>query len=243
MLQKSTGFTVIPFLILSFCCTGENQKPSGNSGECVVLVHGFMRSSRQLRPLGNYLSANGYEVIYADYPSRRYNIQEISKRYILPQVKNGCHNGKKKVHFITHSAGSIVVRYFLSKNTIPNPGRVVMLAPPNRGSEVADFLSQYSVLNFVFGPVLFQLRANKESFVNGLPPPDYEFGVIAGNSTNDPFSSRIIPGDDDGKVSIEKTKLKNMKDFLLVNRTHTFIMDAPEVRWAITHFIRKGSFR
>ncbi|PJZ64099.1 alpha/beta hydrolase [Leptospira wolffii] len=181
-------------------------------------------------------------VYYVDFPSRSNDVQNVSKSYVSPIVKSACVNRVTKVHFVTHSAGGIILRYFLKENKLPNLGRVVMLSPPNMGSEVADFLTDFSFLNFLFGPMLFQLRTEKSSFVNMIGLPNFEYGVIMGNSSYDFISSLIIPGDDDGKVSIERSKLANTKEFMLVNRTHTFIMDGPEVQRATFRFIQSGKF-
>nr|WP_218644933.1 alpha/beta hydrolase [Leptospira santarosai] len=190
--------------------------------------------------MGEFLSKHGLEVIYVNYPSREYGISEISERYIL--LKSKCSASSGKIHFVTHSAGGIVLRHFLKTHSIENLGRVVMLSPPNQGSEVADFLSRYSFFIRILGPMLLQLRTGKSSFANTLGNPNFELGVIMGDSSNDFISSFIIPGPDDGKVSVESAKIPGMKDFLLVNRTHTFLMNAPEVQTATLRFLNSGTF-
>ncbi|WP_036043978.1 alpha/beta hydrolase [Leptospira alstonii] len=211
--------------------------------DCVILIHGFLRSSDQLKNMGDYLADHNLSVYYANYPSRSNNIQEVSQHYILPIVQNNCASKFDKIHFVTHSAGGIVIRHFLKENRIEKLGRVVMLAPPNKGSEVADFLSRFDFFNALLGPILIQLKTDDSSFVNNVGTPNFEFGIIMGDSSNDPISSIIISGEDDGKVSIESSKLNTMKEFLLVNRTHTFIMDGPEVQKATLQFIKNGTFK
>lgn len=239
--MKNTFYIVIIFYSISIFSKDEIEQRGEKASECILFVHGFLRSSSQLKRIGDYFLRYGYSVHYIDYVSRVNRIEEISDIYVLPAVKLKCVN-HDKIHFVTHSAGGVIVRYFLGKYHLENLGRIVMLAPPNKGSEVADFLSQFSFINCLLGPMLKELRTDKTSFVNSLELPNYEYGVIMGNSTLDPISSMIIPDDDDGRVSIDKSRLANMKDFLLVNRTHTFIMDAAEVQQASLNFIQTGRF-
>ncbi|EMN45894.1 alpha/beta hydrolase family protein [Leptospira weilii str. UI 13098] len=234
-------YAVTLFYSINVFSKDSNAERNYKPNECVVLIHGFLRSSSQLKKIGDYFLKYGYSVHYVDYISRVNQIVKISDTYVLPIVRLNCGN-YDKIHFVTHSAGGVIVRYFLGKHHLKNLGRVVMLAPPNRGSEVADLLSQFSFVNYLLGPMLKELGTDKISFVNSLGLPNFEYSVIMGNSTLDPISSLIIPGDDDGRVSVDKSKLANMKDFLLVNKTHTFLMDATEVQEASLNFIRTGKF-
>ena len=196
-----------------------------------------------MKHIGDFLNKNGYNVDYAAYPSRKNTIEEISANWIKPLLQNPCSQKAKKIHFVTHSMGGIIVRYFLQENRVKNLGRVVMLAPPSQGSEVADFLSHSLFLKAKLGPALLQLKADPSSFVNTLGLPNFEFAIIAGNASIDPVSSLILPGDDDGKVTIARSRLKNSSDFLLVEENHTFIMDAPAVQQATLRFLKNGKFQ
>lgn len=209
--------------------------------ECVVLVHGYLRSSNHLSHLRNFLIQKGFYVVSIDYPSTTLNIQEIVGSYFSSQILDHCQN--QTIHFVTHSLGGVIVRYYLKTNQIKNLGRVLMLAPPNQGSEIADFLSQFNLLNSFLGPILVQIKTDNSSFVHSLGLPKFEFAIISGDYTLDPISSFIIPGIDDGRVSISNTNLENRKDFLLVKRSHNFIMDAPEVQEAIFTYIKFGRFK
>jgi hypothetical protein len=117
-----------------------------------------------------------------------------------------------------------------------------MLSPPNKGSETVDLLKDYSLFKKILGPASMQLGTDPESFPNSLGPADFELGIITGDRTIDPISSWIIPGVDDGKVAVEKTKLEGMTDFLLVNVSHTYIMENPEVVLEVMHFLENGRF-
>ncbi|XDD42650.1 esterase/lipase family protein [Leptospira sp. WS60.C2] len=235
--------TLILLLFYNMGCSDQKdlQKSKiSDHQECVVLIHGFLRSSNHLKHLRHFLIENGYFVVSIDYESTSMTIPEIADSTLF-NLTDHCQN--QKIHFVTHSLGGIILRSYLNRNQIKHLGKVVMLAPPNKGSEVADFVSQFDFINFFLGPVVAQLKTDQKGFVNALGLPKFQFAIIAGNVTLDPFSSYLIPGNDDGKVSIENTKLENMDDFLLVNRTHNFIVDAPEVKEAIFNYLKFGRFR
>jgi len=194
----------------------------------VVLIHGFWRSARSMNKLEKELSLDGYEVVSIDYPSKEKTIESISDGYLKNTLKEKCRDKKRKIHFVTHSMGGIIVRHFLANNKLPNLGRVVMLAPPNNGSKMADVFSKFEVMNKVLGPALKQLTSSKKSPPKAIAKPDYEVGIIAGKF--------------DGKVSLKSTKLDGMKDFLVVPSAHSFIMDWDEVVLAVKSFIKNGKF-
>ena len=199
-----------------------------NTKDYVVLLHGFWRTSKSMKKLEKVLSKEGYIVINLDYPSRKEKIENLSNNYLKKVLLDKCTDKNKKIHFVTHSMGGIIVRYFLTKNKLKNIGRVVMLAPPNKGSKLADFLTKSSLMNYTLGPALKQLKTDKKSLPQKIPLPKYEVGIIASKY--------------DEKVSVENTKLKNMKDFLLVPSTHTYIMNSGKVVKAIQSFLKKGKF-
>ncbi|EOQ89874.1 alpha/beta hydrolase family protein [Leptospira yanagawae serovar Saopaulo str. Sao Paulo = ATCC 700523] len=243
MKKINTLFLLISFFALGTGCTDQklSQKTKiSDQQECVVLIHGFLRSSNHLKNLSDFLIENGYYVVSIEYESTSMSISEIADSN-LSNFEEHCQN--QKIHFVTHSLGGILLRSYLKKNQIKHLGKIVMLAPPNKGSEVADFLSKFKVFNLILGPVVSQLKTDQNSYVNSLGLPNFQFGIIMGNVTIDPISSYLIPGDDDGKVSIENSKLENMNDFLLVERTHNFIVDAPEVKEAILNYFKFGKFK
>ncbi|EDN65388.1 conserved hypothetical protein [Beggiatoa sp. PS] len=141
--------------------------------------------------------------------------------------------------------GGIITRFYLKENKIKNLGRVVMLSPPNQGSELTDSLKNNVNILFRFftGPAGQQLGTEPSSIPNQLGPVNFELGVITGNATLNPLYSYLIPGEDDGKVSVERAKVKGMKDFLVVPHSHTFIMNSHEVREQIVYFLEYGQFR
>jgi hypothetical protein len=138
--------------------------------------------------------------------------------------------------------GGIVLRFYLEKHELVNLGRVVMLSPPNQGSELADWMAENPVLDRFLGPSAEQLGTGPESLPQRLGPVDFEVGIIAGDRTLNPLFSRVIPGADDGKVAVERTKVEGMADFLVVPHTHTYIMMRESVIAQVIHFIEHGDF-
>jgi len=199
-----------------------------NKKDYVVLLHGFWRTARSMKKIENMLTKKGYIVINVDYPSRREKIEKLSRDYLKKSIEKQCTDKTKKIHFVTHSMGGIIVRYFLSKHKLTNLGKVVMIAPPNKGSKLADYLSSFPILNTMLGPALKQLRTAKNDLPNRIAPPQYTVGIIAGKY--------------DEKVPIESAKLTNMRDFLLVPSAHTYIMDSDRVIKAVQRFLEEGSF-
>jgi len=194
----------------------------------VVLLHGFWRSARSMKTLEKVLVKDGYEVINIDYPSKEQTIESISNDYLKKSLNESCPDKKRKINFVTHSMGGIIVRHFLANNKLKNLGRVVMLAPPNSGSKMADVFSKFEIANNILGPALRQLTTHKKSLPKSIPTPDYEVGIIAGKF--------------DGKVSIKSTKLVGMKDFLVVPSAHSFIMNWDDVILAVRKFLKNGKF-
>ena len=200
--------------------------------DCVILLHGLARSSSSMESLAEFLNSKGFKTVNIDYPSTKNDIETLSKLYLEPAIKH-CGNDKK-INFVSHSLGGIIIRNFLAKTDVKNLGKVVMIAPPNNGSEIADILKNFKITKWFFGPALAQLGTDNESFTRKLPIPTYDVLVIAGNSPQ-LILSEIIPGEDDGKVSVENTKIQN-SDFLLIESSHTFIMDDPNVKKAIVEY-------
>ena len=210
--------------------------------QCVVLLHGLARTASSMEDMETALREQGYYVVNVDYPSRDYKIEDLATT-VVPQSIALCNQDTSgKIHFVTHSLGGILVRYFLAHNTLDNLGRVVMLSPPNQGSEVVDALKDMPGFYLINGPAGQQLGTDDASIPNNLPPVDYEVGVITGDTTVNYILSMLIPGDDDGKVSIERAKVHGMLDFLVVHHSHPFIMEADDVITQTLTFLRDGKF-
>jgi hypothetical protein len=213
-----------------------------NTHECVIVLHGLGRTAYSMSRIENALGNNHYLVWNESYPSTSENIEELATTAINKGLKFCSSNNAAAIHFVTHSLGGILVRQYLQHNTIAGLGRIVMLSPPNQGSEVADLLNEYSLYHLILGPAAAQLGTDEDSLVRQLKPVKGEIGIITGDNSLDPWFSPVIPGEDDGKVSVESAKLDEMSDFITVHNGHTFIMRDQRVINQILYFLGHGRF-
>jgi pimeloyl-ACP methyl ester carboxylesterase len=211
--------------------------------DTVVLLHGLARSDLSMARMERRLAEQGYRVVNVEYPSTRHSIEHLAEEELDSALAACCAQAEGRVHFVTHSMGGIVLRYYLANHELANLGRVVMLSPPNQGSELADWVAESPILQRILGPSLEELRTDSASVPNELGPVDFELGIITGNRTNNPLYSRLIPGEDDGKVAVERAKVGGMADFLVVHHTHTYIMMSDEVIEQTINFLEEGAFR
>jgi pimeloyl-ACP methyl ester carboxylesterase len=188
------------------------------------------------------LKRQGYQVINVSYPSTRLPVQALANEWLGPLLDKRTPDRSVKVHFVAHSLGGIILRQYLSEHRIENLGRVVMLAPPNRGSELVDRLRNCFLFRLVTGPAGQQLGTDAGSLPHRLGPANHPLGIIAGDRSFNPCLSAWIPGPDDGKVSVQSTRLEGMRDFLVVHRSHTWMMWHKDVHTAIAHFLAYERF-
>lgn len=225
----------------SFALNADEMPDVDEAGqEAVVLLHGLGRSAGSMALLEQRLSAAGYRVENIDYPSRKEPPDALVR--IIAESVAACCAHSPKVHFVTHSLGGILVRAYLSTGPPPNAGRLVMLAPPNRGSELPDLLQDQWLFETLMGPTASELGTDPHSFPNRLPLPPVPTGVIAGTGSINPIGTLVIPGEDDGMVSVCSTWMEGLADFLVVPHTHAFIMRSTRVSEQVIRFLRIGAF-
>jgi pimeloyl-ACP methyl ester carboxylesterase len=208
------------------------------SVDTIVLVHGLWRTHLSFLVPYLRLPREGFKPVGIRYPARTRPLDELAQHVAarLPRPAAG------RLHFLTHSLGGLVVRRLLRDHRPPNLGRVVMLSPPNQGSQLARRLQHSRFFRVAAGPVGLHLASDAEALNVLLGPVDYELGVIVGSVTRG-LGRSMIEGPSDGRVSVEEARVDGMLDFLVVRCGHMLIMNNAAVLDQAVHFFRHGMFR
>lgn len=209
-------------------------------GRAVILVHGIIRSSKSFSKMESVLRDAGYHVFGFDYPSTRVEIP-TSAGYLHQAIDSL--EGVTEINLVGHSMGGLVVRSYLKEHRDPRIKRMVMLGVPNQGARIASLLQTNVLYRTLYGPAGQQLIEDPDGMIAELPTPDFEFAIISGARGNAQGFNPLVPGDDDGTVSLESTRLPGAADFLTVKAMHSFLMNAPEVITATERFLMTGALR
>lgn len=206
-----------------------------------VLLHGLGRDRKIMEDLERALTSEQFDVYNLSYPSKSYPIAELAQ-HVADRINKGFPN--RTINFVTHSLGSIIVRYIDKHKLITNIHRVVMLAPPNNGTPVINVLRKFKWFNNYWGPASTELSSDEQGIHHQLGEEvDFECGIIAGNKSADPwFSWTILEGEDDGKVTVASTKISGMKAHTVLPVAHPHLPQHPDVIKETIHFLRCGDF-
>lgn len=206
----------------------------------VVLLHGLARGHGSMARLARHLRARGFEAFSRTYPSRRHSIA-----YLASEVADWIveHAGERPISAVTHSMGGVIVRHLHDPRI--HWQRIVMLAPPNQGSQLAAAVVANPVFRWYYGPAGLEMADSAR-----WPQPPAPFAVIAGtrglaltNPTSWTMGRRFAPAvKHDGTVAVDETRLANMAAFAEVDATHTWIMNDPRVQELVVRYLNHGSF-
>lgn len=238
-------FVIVVIAGLSSGCATQARtelRTAQSSDECVVLLHGLNRSWRMMRPMAEALQTAGYTTANVDYPSQSGSIEELAPLAVNAGLQECRDSGAIRIHFVTHSVGGILLRYRDKYQPIPELGRVVMLGPPNQGSEIVDKTRGWLGFEMLSGSAGAQLGTDENSIPSILGPVDFELGVIAGTGTINVFLSALLPNPDDGKVSVASTRVDGMNDFLVLGNSHRYLTRSDVAIRNTESFLRTGEF-
>ena len=211
-----------------------------NAKETVVLLHGLARTSSSMNKMQAALTEAGYTTLNISYPSRKHKVEILAEAVRLQVIDQTADS--TQVHFVTHSMGGILVRQIQKTAPLDNIGRVVMLSPPNQGSEVIDRIGSNAAVKKVNGPAGNQLSTDADSFVSKLGAVNFDLGVLTGDKSINWINSCMLPGKNDGKVSTESAKVEGMSAYKIVHATHPMIMKKKAIIEDTLHFLKHGQF-
>jgi len=221
------------------CAQIEKKAPSH---EGVVLTHGFGRTSLSLWRWSRTFKKSGYQVCIINYSSLRRKIEEI-KKDVFEQIDRCQKSHLKKIHFVGYSLGGLLTRSYLEENKLNNLGHVVLVASPNQGTEFVDYYQGKWWLKILGEEIISSLSTKNSEFLDSLKDPYYKLGVIAGD-LNLSFQEHVLPGQDDGIVRVESTKVKGMSDFVLIPKTtHGLLRYNTKAILQALHFLSQGKFK
>ena len=210
-----------------------------SEGPVVVLLHGLWRGWRAMQPLARALANEGFSTLNVPYPSSRLPVHVLAER-VRAQVSAVADD--RPVHFITHSLGGIIVRKLLSEGVPWKTGRVVMLAPPNGGSEIVDWSKRHPLLHQVLGPAGRALGSDGIPTALSALPASVEAAVIMGNRSSLPVFRNLLGPDNDGILATAKGQMDGLRGFSVINADHTFIQVHPETIRLCLHFLKTGEW-
>ena len=203
--------------------------------EADILLHGLGRTKHSMSKIEKNLKEE-YDVYNIGYASLKYKIEELVEKYLTKTVDE-LNEKNQKINFVTHSMGGILVRYLFKNYKINNPGRVVMLAPPNKGSELANRFYK------IHGPACTQIMRDRNSFVNKLGDINFECGIIAGGRNYYFFLDKYFKGKiNDGIVAEDSARIDGQKAFKKKKKGHTLMMYSDEVITKVEKFLKNGKF-
>jgi len=236
-------FIFLPFLNVLAAESSSNPSDSSlhsTQDEIVVFLHGALKSPYSMKRLENAFRNEGYNTLNFNWEGRTHSVQWNAAKLDSILAESGAYEGK--VHFVTHSMGTLVVRYFLDEYHVPSLGRFVMIAPPNQGSDLATELQDFPPFLWIYKETVDYLTTGQNGFAANIGIPDCEFGIIAGGTGGEHGLTWYLPGDDDSVLSVDNTKLAGAKDFMLIDASHSMILIQNETLRNALHFIKYGNF-
>ncbi len=236
---------VIPALVLSVALGTAAPSVADQTlseSPCIIVLHGLGRSAVSMKAVQWRLEEEGYAVVNNSYSWLGNSIEEIAPLAIDESLSDCRELGKTRIGFVTHSMGGILLRQYLQEEFIAGLQRVVMLAPPNQGSVMAEQLLDNELLEPLLPKPAHQLGIGENSLPRQLGPVNFELGVIAGSDTRALMSPGLENLANDGTVAVDETRVEGMQDFIVLSVDHSFLMWREVVLDQVVWFLREGRF-
>lgn len=213
----------------------------------VIVLHGIFRTSMSMALYDIALRCKGYDVLNITYPSLRHELPRLGEIVATKILKSKKFARASDIHFVTHSMGGVISRYVLGgAETLREKTRsVVMLVPPNQGSEMADYAHNTKwmkpLFRFFYGPAGQQLLT---SYAVNYPAIGCKVGVIAGTRSANMLGKKIFETGirHDGLISHDRMKIAGQSDLAEVRTTHTSILCSPHAIRETMIFLKTGRF-
>ena len=213
-----------------------------NRQELVVILHGIGMPKMRMAYIEFGLKRAGFKTLNIAYPSLRNSIEDCAA-FVAKKLDGNIPDNIEKIHFVAHSMGCLVSLQTMTAANLPKISRAVFIAPPFRGSEVADYLHQSALYKFAFGPAGGQLTTHYRRNLNHALPANLEVGVIAGSRGYEyPLFLHVMKktGVHDGLVALSSTQIDGLKDHITIHMSHSFLLERSVSQ--VTHFLKNGSF-
>lgn len=244
LLDNLYQIILIVCLLASFPSFADSSaaKQSDDAKDCTILLHGLARTSASMDDMQEQLIEAGFAVAKIGYPSRKKPIEVLAGPAIEQGLARCRAQTTGKIHVVTHSMGGILFRQYVSKNSAAAFARTVMLAPPNKGSEAVDALRNVPGFLWLNGPAGLQMGTDERSVPLKLGPASSDVAIVAGTFSINIVLSTYLPNPDDGKVSVESTRLEGMCAHLQMDVSHPFIMKDDAVIKEVISYLNTGRF-
>ena len=142
--------------------------------------------------------------------------------------------------------GNIVIRHYLGDQAGRKPDgrlrRFVMLGPPNHEAYLASLVADNTLFQLITGQPGQQLGREWDRLQERLATPPFEFGIIAGGRGGPRGYNPLVPGDNDGVISVASTRLAGAADFAVLPTLHLIMMNDAKVQEYTLRFFEHGYF-
>jgi uncharacterized alpha/beta hydrolase family protein len=190
----------------------------------VLLVHGYAEDATVWKKWEDMLSKDGirfFTVTFKDSDDKCGSAKQhaIELEKIVQDIKE--QSGAQKLNIVGYSKGGLDARLFLDITDTKDVANLIMIGTPNAGSPVAE-------INDICTPAVYDLRSGANATKASINP-NTKYYTIAGDWMPLTQGNPMIPGNDDGLVSVES--VESQQYFQHLGRTehgHTELLSEEE---------------